>query len=151
MLDSTIVLGIGNEFMGDDAVGIHFARQIKALNIANITVLESFGEGIELIGLWEGTNRVFICDAVSSGEEPGTIHILEPNKESIPSKFFNYSTHAFSLAEAIEMSRTLGKLPAQIMIYGIEGESFAVGTELTAKVKIALAQVIIKLKEAIIR
>ena len=149
MLVSTLVIGIGNEFRGDDSVGVHFARQLQALNLTSVKVLEASGEGTALMELWAGVGNLFICDAVCTGGKPGTIHVLEPHKQSIPSQFFNYSTHAFSLAEAIEMSRVLGKLPAQVTIYGIEGESFVAGTTLTAKVQVALAQVVGKVKEII--
>lgn len=143
-----LILGIGNEYRGDDAVGIHFARHINALELPNVRVIESFGEGAELMDLWQGVNDLYICDAVCAGQEPGTIHVLEPHKAKIPTHFFNYSTHAFSLAEAIEMSRILNTLPPKVTIYGIEGESFAEGTSLSAKVESALKEVIQKFKEA---
>ena len=151
MLGSTVVLGIGNEFRGDDAVGIHFARQLKAIVLPSVKIIEAFGEGLELMGLWEGATRLFICDAVSSGSAPGTIHVMEPHKETIPSHFFNYSTHAFSLAEAIEMSRALDKLPAQVYIYGIEGSSFAAGLELSKVVQDSLAETVGMVKEILLK
>lgn len=149
MVNSTLVLGIGNEFRSDDGVGIYFARQIQALNITQVTVTESFGEGTELMEMWKAYKQLIICDAVCSGEEPGTLHILEPHKAKIPTQFFHYSTHAFSLAEAIEMSRMLGTLPAIVTIYGIEGESFSAGTTLTTKVAMALTKVIAKVTATI--
>lgn len=149
MSDLTLVLGIGNEFRSDDAVGIHFARQFGALNLANIKVLEASGEGAELMDLWSDVSKLIICDAVYAGGEPGTIHVLEPHKQAVPSKFFNYSTHAFSLAEAIEMSRALNRLPKQVTIYGIEGESFVAGITLTEKVQAAMVEVIAKVKAQI--
>lgn len=150
MPNSIVVIGVGNEFRGDDAVGIHFARHLKALNIPTITILESFGEGVELMDLWDGATQLFICDAVCSDSPPGTIHVMEPNKETIPAHFFNYSTHAFSLAEAIEMSRALGKLPGQVRIYGIEGESFAAGLQLSTVVQTSLAKVVGMVKKEVL-
>ena len=149
MLNSTVVIGIGNEFRSDDAVGIHFARQLQELNSSAVKIIESFGEGVELMDLWEGATRLFICDAVCSNSVPGTIHVLEPQKDAIPSHFFNYSTHAFSLAEAIEMSRVLGNLPEQVTIYGIEGGSFVAGNQLTVAVQNSLAQVVSMVKAII--
>jgi hydrogenase maturation protease len=144
---TTVVIGVGNEFRSDDAVGIHFARQIQALNFPSIKVVESFGEGSELMTLWEGATRLFVCDAVASNNIPGTIHILEPQQAVIPSHFFNYSTHAFSLAEAIEMSRALGNLPPQVTIYGIEGEAFTAGLALSKVVQASLEKVVGLVKE----
>ena len=151
MSNSTIVLGIGNEFRSDDAVGIHFARKIKELNLPSVKAIESFGEGMELMELWAEASNLFVCDAVSSDSTPGTIHILDPYKEKIPSQFFNYSTHAFSLAEAIEMSKALEKLPKQVKIYGIEGGSFVAGDSLTIAVEKSLEQVVNMVKEIILK
>jgi hydrogenase maturation protease len=94
------------------------------------------------MAMWEPNDHVVIIDAVRSGSSPGRIHRLDAHKESIPSEFFNYSTHAFSVAEAVEMSRALGTLPGRLVIYGIEGRSFAAGSELSQEVSGILDEVI---------
>jgi hydrogenase maturation protease len=81
---------------------------------------------------------VVVVDAVCSGAAAGTMHRLDAHRERIPSRFFNYSTHAFSLAEAVEMSRELGSLPTLFVLYGIEGADFASGYELSFPVEQAL-------------
>ena len=58
------------------------------------------------------------------------------------------STHAVGLAEAIELARTLGRLPARLVVYGIEGERFEAGTGLTPAVSAALAAVAAAVREA---
>lgn len=72
-----------------------------------------------------------LVDAVSSGSAPGTIHRRDAALAPIPSTFFRHSTHAFGVAEAIEMSRALHQLPQRLTVYGIEGENFGHGTELS--------------------
>ncbi len=143
-----IIIGIGNIFRRDDGVGIEIARQLQARN-TGATVLEHSGEGAGLMSAWDGHDAVIVIDAVNSGEQPGTIWRLEAHRESIPSKFFNYSSHDFSLAEAVEMSRTLGTLPPFFVIYGIEGADFSMGEGLTAAVNHAIPSVIEKIMEDI--
>ncbi len=94
------------------------------------------------MAMWTPSDHVVIIDAVRSGSSPGRIHRLDAYKAPIPSEFFNYSTHAFSVAEAVEMSRALGTLPKRLVIYGIEGKSFAAGSELSKEVSSVLEQVI---------
>lgn len=139
-----IIIGIGNIFRHDDGVGIEIARQLRALN-TGATVVEHSGEGAGLMSAWDGHDAVIVIDAVNSGEEPGTIWRLEAHRESIPSKFFNYSSHDFSLAEAVEMARTLGTLPSFFIIYGIEGIDFTMGEGLTGHVLDAIPEVLQKI------
>ena len=57
-------------------------------------------------------------------------------------KFFNFSTHGFGVAEAVELARSLNQLPPQLIIYGIEGKNFADGFGLSPEVEGAAAQVV---------
>jgi len=136
--DSTnklLVIGIGNEFRNDDGIGLHVVRKLRKLNLSGIQIMEKSGEGAQLIELWKNETGVLIIDATSSGSEPGTIHRLDVAKKTIPSKFFHYSTHNFSVAEAVEMARTMKQLPTHFILYGIEGKDFSQGVDITPVVK----------------
>ena len=133
--NSTRIIGIGNEFRCDDGVGVFVARLIKARNIAGVEVIERSGEGAELIQSWRGANNVFLIDAVSSGSNPGTIHRIDAKTHPIPLQFFHYSTHAFSIAEAIEMAKILSVLPERCVVFGIEGTDFGWGERLSEPVR----------------
>ncbi len=141
-MSDILIIGIGNEFRSDDAVGILIARKIKSLNLPQIEVIEANGEGSELIELWKDKKSVIICDAVSSGSEPGKIHQIDASKNKVSTNFFNYSSHAFGLAEAIEISRKLNQLPDKLLIYGIEGKNFNFGKNISEEMIKASDQVI---------
>ena len=72
------------------------------------------GEPVGLIEDWAGADAVIVVDAVSSGAPPGTIHRLDPLAEPIPAALSQGSTHAFGLAETIELARTLDRLPPRL-------------------------------------
>ena len=135
------VIGVGNVYRSDDGVGIVVARRIREKN-GHLHVVEASGEGASLMAMWTLFDHVVLIDAVRSSSSPGRIHRLDAHEARIPSEFFNYSTHAFSVAEAVEMSRALGTLPASLVIYGIEGRSFAAGSELSPVVARALDEVV---------
>ena len=52
--------------------------------------------------------------------------------------------------EANELARALGRLPARTVIYGIEGESFEIGRELTLAVATAAARVAEAVREEVV-
>ena len=138
---STLVIGVGNWYRSDDAAGLVVARNLKAMNLPGVLVREESGEGAALMEAWKDAVNVIIVDAASSGSPPGTIHKLDPHVQSIPSSFFHYSSHAFSVAEAIELARVLGQLPQRLLIYAIEGKDFSAGVRLSTEVQGATDEV----------
>jgi hydrogenase maturation protease len=143
----TVVIGIGNLYRRDDGVGIIVARRLAAARLAATRVIEHSGEGTALMEAWRGAQRVVVVDAVQSGAPPGTIHHLEASAQPIPSRFFHYSTHAFSLAEAIELARALGQLPSRLVVFGVEGANFHSGETLSPSVAQAVEEVVQRVRQ----
>ena len=133
-----IIIGIGNEYRRDDGAGIIVARRLRTLLSNSATILEESGEGAALIQAWQGAAWVMLVDAVRSGAPAGSIHRLDARKAPVPRGFFHYSTHAFSVAEAVELARSLNQLPPYLVVYGIEGENFAAGVGLSPPVEQAV-------------
>jgi hydrogenase maturation protease len=135
------VVGVGNSWRGDDAVGLVVARRVRDA-LPGVTVVECEGEPVALLDAWEGADMAWVVDAVSSGAALGTVHRLEASAQELPRELFRASTHAFGLAESIELGRALGRLPARLVVFGIEGASFAAGDGLTAAVEAAAGRVV---------
>jgi len=142
-----LVIGIGNLYRRDDAVGIEILRRLQGNVPFGVTLLEATGEGTALLDAWRGFDEVYVCDAVSSDAPAGHIYRLDAVAEPVPRAFFNYSTHAFALAEAVEMARALGELPRRLVIYGIQGETFAAGRGLSTALDLAADVVAAQLRE----
>jgi hydrogenase maturation protease len=117
---SVLVIGIGNEFRGDDAVGLLAARDVEALRLPGVRVLESRGDGARLMRLWKDFTTVMLIDAVHSGSPPGTLHRLDASHNPIPARFLCTSSHQFGVAEAVETARALGELPEHLIVFGVE-------------------------------
>jgi len=136
-----IFVGVGNPFRSDDGVGIAVLHFIRSRIPSDVKVLEETGDGTELLEVCRTADHVILVDAVQSGAPPGTIHRIDARVEKLPSWFSRSSTHAFGVAEAIELVRTMQELPASIVIYGIEGFDFSAGTELSPEVTQVLPKV----------
>jgi len=119
-----LVIGIGNVYRGDDAAGLAVADRIRVMAPPGIEVLRHEGEPVSLIDTWDGARAVYLVDAVSSGGEPGSIYRFDATAQPLGAQFSRRGTHAFGVAETIELSRALGRLPLQLIGYGIEGRSF---------------------------
>jgi hydrogenase maturation protease len=145
-----LIIGIGNDFRGDDGVGIVIASRLRERNIPGYEIIEYGGEGTGLVALWKGADKVIVIDAAFSGAQAGKIYRFEIGKDVLPTNIFaGYSTHAIGLAEAIELSKTLDCLPQKLIIYGIEGKSFESGQRLTLEIELSAGEVISKILEEI--
>jgi hydrogenase maturation protease len=142
MTEPILLIGVGNRFRRDDSAGLVAVEKLRGKELAHTEAVESTGDGMSLMKLWKGKNRVFLFDAVSSGAHPGTIFRIDACREKIPSGFFHYSTHSFGAPQAIELSRSMGELPAQLIVYGVEGKDFEMGEELSPAVDKALSTLV---------
>ena len=139
----TLVIGIGNNFRGDDGAGLYVARKMRDMMPQKIDILESTGEATELMGLWENKENVILVDAVFSGSIPGTVYRYDVNRKPLPvSHFESQSTHAFGVVQAVELAKTFNTLPNSLIIYGIEGDSFEMGVEMSPEIIEAAENVI---------
>lgn len=136
----TLVIGVGNDYRGDDAIGLLVARRIRDLQLPDVQVIESDGECAKLMESWKGAEKVILIDAVHSGAAPGTIHRVTVHEEELPVTWRHGSTHAFGVAEAIALSKAMQRLPRRIIVFGVEARSFVLGEPLSDEVTNALKE-----------
>ena len=135
---SVLVIGVGNPDRGDDGAGPQVAARIRK---RGLQAIDHTGDGLALIELWEGHSAVVIVDAMVTGAAPGTVRRFDAAAGPLPREAFAVSSHAFGLAEAVETARALGRLPATVIVYGIEGGSFTLGAGLSGRVERACPRV----------
>ena len=92
------------------------ARRISTLRLTGVQVVER-EDPTSLIHLWDGRDLAVVVDAVCSNGVPGTLVILETRVGGAPLTDDTWTstgrggTHAFGLAEAVELARALHRLP----------------------------------------
>jgi hydrogenase maturation protease len=135
-----VVIGVGNEWRRDDGAGIEIARRVRAA-LVGATVLELAGDCVAMLDAWEGVAVAAVVDAVCSGAPPGTVHRLDGDARPLPAGGWRSSTHAFGVAEAVELARALRMLPPVLTVWGVEGGDFSAGLGLTPPVERAALDV----------
>jgi hydrogenase maturation protease len=134
-----LILGYGNDNRCDDAAGLVAARRLRSMGF---DAVELQGDAMELMEAWSGQPEAIVIDAVTTGAQPGTITVWEPNRTSLPPDRFPCSTHGLGLAEAVELARVLARLPGHLTIYGIEAGRFDRGGPLSPEVDEAVDQLV---------
>lgn len=137
-----LVIGCGTEGRGDDAAGLLVARRLRELGVE---AREHSGEALALLESWKEADKereVVLVDAVVTGAPPGTVTVWDARSAPVVGDFFRCSTHAFGVAEAVELARLLDLLPPRMLIYGIEGERFERAAAPSAPVLDAIERVV---------
>lgn len=136
-----LIIGVGNELRGDDAAGIRAARLLAA-RLEGAELVECAGGCVELLDAWDGKDRVVLLDAAQSGAAPGTVHRFDAMREEIPAQMFSVSSHSLGVTGAVELARELGRLPRELVVYGIEGVDFSHGAAMSPPVQTAIERLV---------
>jgi hydrogenase maturation protease len=136
----TLIVGLGNHFRRDDAVGLVVAARLKLVELEKATVLAHEGDLTRLLELWQDYDLVILVDATFSHSSPGTIRRFEEGIQA--REYFTFSSHAFDLSQLLELARAIKRLPPRLILYGIEGESYDYGEGLSPSVSSAATGVV---------
>ena len=100
--------------------------------------------------LWTGADRVIVVDAVGASDSPGAVSRFDTTHRPLPTQIYRDSTHVFSLVEAIELSRALNLLPRELLIFGVEGQNFAAGTNVSPAVEVGIENMVRSVMQEVI-
>jgi hydrogenase maturation protease len=135
----TVVLGLGNPVLSDDAVGLKVAERLRELlverPVPGVSVLCSTRGGLELLDLLSGYARAVIVDALTLPEpDPGRVHKLDLTTFAGMARLVG--SHDISLSQAFQLAERFGiPMPGEVIILGIEaGEVHEFSEELTPPV-----------------
>ncbi len=138
---AVLVAAVGNPDRGDDGVGPLVAQKLSGRLPAEAKLVVRSGDMMSLIEDWAGFDAVIFVDAAASKGSPGRIHRIDLAEETLPPDLSFTSSHAFGVAEAIELALVLNLAPKQIIVYAIEGACFAAGAPFTPAVLSAATEV----------
>jgi hydrogenase maturation protease len=139
----TLVLGVGNPFCGDDGSGNATIEMLSRCNLPEGVWIEDAGTpGFGLLNFFEGWNRVIIVDAIQMGEQPGTWKRYLPEEITFFGEKDHLSVHAQDLVDGLTLAQNLGKLPEQIIIFGIEPMNIDADSPLSPQVRDALPDLV---------
>jgi hydrogenase maturation protease len=136
MTPTVLVAGLGNIFLGDDAFGVEVARSLAARPLPRGVSVKDFGiRGFDLAyALLEPWNAVILVDALSRGDVPGTLYLLEPNLAGLgasPTPDTEMNPHSMDPVRVLNLAASMGAISAQVLVVGCEPNDF--GEELEGR------------------
>lgn len=147
----SLILGLGNDILKDDGIGIHAARALKrSIQDEQVEIVESALGGLALLDLLPGYDRVIIIDAIVTGKgELGQIYEFE--LEELKSPAIAPSPHYAGLPEVLALAHELRlDFPSKVKIYAVEvADPYTVEEGLTEPIAQALPKLIKMVKSEI--
>ena len=139
---SVLVLGLGNDLLGDDAVGLHVAREVRKrlAGAGDCAVSETIEMGLALLDEIVGCEHLLLVDAIETGTAPpGSIH--EFGAASLGGRRIA-APHFVGIAETLELGGRLGlAMPRDVRVFAIEVRAeYTVRSSLTPEVRRAVGK-----------
>ena len=132
---TALVVGVGNRARRDDGVGPEVAERVRSA-VPGLDVVEVSGDATRLLDLWSGADLVVVVDAVRTGAPAGTCHVWRLrdgawNDVPPPSQV---SSHLVGVREALDLATALDRLPATLVVVGVEVAELGLGPGLSTAV-----------------
>lgn len=139
----SIIIGLGNPLLSDDAVGPIVARRVRDLvDSPDLEFCELAVGGVELMETIIGHRTAVIIDAILTEEgTPGTCYLLD--LERCPPTRHAGMSHEIGLLEGLALGRSLClAVPDFIRVYAVEvADPFTFGTRMTGQVERAIPRI----------
>ena len=141
MTGRTLVAGVGNVFLRDDAFGVEVVRLLDGQPRPPGVQIRDYGiRGVHLVyELLDGCDLFVLIDAAARGEEPGTVSVLEvdlPTPDSLPQPVMD--AHDLTPDAIFALLAALGGRPGRCLVVACEPADVGAGMGLSEPVRRAL-------------
>jgi len=138
----TLVLGLGNDLLSDDSIGVRAVRELATRPFESVDYVETSVCGLSLLDILVGYQRAIVIDAMHTVTyEPGSVIELNPGDFST---VMGPSPHYAGLPELLQLADVMSvEFPREIKVIGVEaGNIFTVGEELSPPVRNAMSSIV---------
>jgi len=137
---SVLVLGLGNDILTDDAVGLRIVEVLRDrfADEPDIELKSTTEMGLTLLDEIADRASLVLVDSVQTGKMPaGHVHEMDPAELS---GVLTTAPHFLGVRETLVLGNLLGlPMPRQVRIVAVEvADPFTLGTELTPAVAAAV-------------
>ncbi|MFN3975575.1 MAG: HyaD/HybD family hydrogenase maturation endopeptidase [Aquificaceae bacterium] len=133
----TLILGVGNVLLSDEGLGVRVVEELRNRYKfpEEVCLMEGGTLGLSLLYHIEKVDRLLIIDVLLGGKPPGTLYKLRGEDVLTYLEKRRLSAHDIGIQEVLAMLRFVGRLPKEIVVLGMEPESFDASLELSPLVQ----------------
>lgn len=138
-MSMTLVLGLGNQLLGDEGVGVHAAEELLRGPLPSGVVVLDVGTAVlDALPAMEAAERIVVVDAVRADRAPGTVYRVPFDEMRRPQVIG--SVHGFDLSRALALSGRTDE--PEVVVIGVEPETIDWSLELSPPVQEAMPAVL---------
>ena len=132
-MNETVIIGLGSPLMSDEGVGVHLLRKLEARQeeFPGVDFVDLGTAGARVLHAIAGRRKAIFVDCAFMDETPGTLRRFSPDDVKTIKHLPAMSLHDGDLLKFIEISRKVGEVPEEIVIFGIQPESLEQGETLS--------------------
>ena len=149
------VIAVGNAFYGDDGVGAvvleRLAEALRGDDAPDCELVDLGTDALALLEHLEPGRAHIVVDAARMGLAPGAVAAFAPDEVQARILGDGLSLHGLGLAEAFGLATRLGKMPAEVLVIGVEPAQVTVGSGLSDAVAAAVPRVIDIIQAEVLR
>ena len=151
----TLVAGVGNIFMRDDAFGVEVVRLLGQRPWPDGVEIADFGiRGVHLVyELLNGCDLFVLVDAAQRGCEPGTVTVLEvePSAVAADAGAAIMDAHDLTPDAIFAMLASMGGHPGRSLVVACEPADLSAGMGLSDQVRDALPHAVSAVAEILVQ
>ena len=140
---------MGSDIRADDGVGLHVVRQLENRSFSDsVDIVELGTAGLGLLDLVRGYERLILVDAILTGSEPGTVHVLDGADVARASHLG--PGHDADLPTVLALGEKLAgdQMPQEVIVVAVEAVDVkTVSTRLTPAVEAAVSEAVLTVQQ----
>ena len=146
-----LVLGLGNDILTDDGVGLVLTRRLRDVfkDSGSIDFIETNEMGLSLLDFLEGYQWAVIIDAIVTGTgKPGTLYVLEKDIFQHPQAG---NPHHMGLDEILDVAEKMDlSMPEDLFVMAVEAKDlYSFSEELTPELEDAIPELLAEIAKII--
>ncbi|HNW89357.1 MAG TPA: hydrogenase maturation protease [Bacteroidales bacterium] len=147
----TLILGLGNDILMDDGIGIRLCKKMQHYFSEESVTFDTVSlGGLEILEFIQGYNNVIFIDAIKTSDGiPGTVYYFTPADFKETSNLSNL--HDVSFLTALEIGKKLNmEVPEHLHIIAIEiVEDLTFGEDFTPEVQEKYPEIVVQVRDLV--
>lgn len=120
MAGEVTVVGVGNELLRDEGVGLYLLRALaQEAWPPEVRFVEGGTGGYDLIAIAEGARHLVLLDALAGPGTPGDIIVFRPEDVRDGNPAMAQSLHEAGPLEVLRVAEALGIRPPRVTVVGV--------------------------------
>ncbi|BAX92997.1 hydrogenase maturation protease [Mycobacterium shigaense] len=136
-----VVVGLGNAYRKDDAVGVIAAAAIRELVSPHVRVVTDISDSTLLLDAWRDAEVAVVIDA-ARGASPMPGEVRRWTVADLTNMPKGWTSHSIDLARTHALAQILAQAPTAMVVFAVEVVDTGHGVGLTAAVADAVPEVV---------